>query len=152
MFVSRSFLCCLHLEARSEFKFGQPANPDPLLDVVGQRGPERLALHLEQAARAKAAQSQLFFDPGVGKLSHLRSQLVNLPRPRRFHLLSKSLDIRAFFERSQGAPLAFGTALRFEPATLASCRWRVVKTDGAPADFSLPACFERLSGRTAISV
>jgi hypothetical protein len=48
----------------------QFAPADPLLQVVGEAGPEHFHLHLRQAAQVELPQSQFAFDPGVAELDH----------------------------------------------------------------------------------
>ena len=60
---------------------GAPTQPYPLLDIVGQSGPQNFQPHFNQSAQPKLSKSQFVFNPRVGKFRNRSPLSVNsLPR------------------------------------------------------------------------
>ncbi len=98
----------------------QLAQSDPLLQVVGEAGPEHFHLRFGQAAQVELAQSQFAFDPGVAELDHAAASAILLLRLGRGHLLAEGDHGRGFFGAQQAAAamLIAGTALGLERTVL----------------------------------
>src|SRR5208337_4153003 len=72
--------CCLR-QSRS------PAEPDPLLDVIGHTCPEGFHPYLEEPPETELPEAYPLLDPGMGEFGDCRPLLVDLLRLFRFHLL-----------------------------------------------------------------
>ena len=82
-------LLCLASFCAFASGFGQrqlspPAQPNPLLDVVGQRRPQNLQPHFHQSAQPKLFQPQFVFDPRIGKFRHRSALSIDRSWPLRF--------------------------------------------------------------------
>ena len=56
---------------------GTPDQPDPLLNVVSQTGPQGFQAHLRQPSQAELAQPDFGFNPGVGEFGHPGPLFIN---------------------------------------------------------------------------
>ncbi len=97
------------------------AQADPLLQIVGEAGPEHFHLHFGQAAQVELAQSEFALDPGVAELDHPAASTILFLRLRRRHLLTKGDHGSGLFcaQQTSSAMLIAGTALRLERTVLA---------------------------------
>src|SRR5579864_1928075 len=76
----------------------QPAQANPLLQVVSEAGPQRFGSRFYSAAHVKLSQPQLAFNPRVAKLYDPPATPILLLRFLASHLLSEGLHHHAFFQ------------------------------------------------------
>ena len=79
---------------RGRLQGGPPAQPDPLLDIEGQRGPERLGSRFQKTPHMELPQADLGLDPGVGEFRQGAASAVDTSRLLGPHLLPEGGDAR----------------------------------------------------------
>ena len=90
-----------------------PTQAYPLLNVVRQASPQRLASHFLQAPHPKLPQTELSLQPQVAKLGHRTAPPINLACRLRLHLGHEGRHLRYLFRAHQPpSPGSLGTALR----------------------------------------
>src|SRR5215469_1367489 len=92
---------------RSYHRWLPPAETNPLLNVVGQTGPQCLHDHFGQAAQSKLSQADLSFDPGIWKFRHRATLPIDLFRLFGGHFDSEGCD-RWRFLRTHYRPSCVG--------------------------------------------
>ena len=75
-----------------------PSEAYPLLDVVGHRRPQRFQCDVRDPAHTKLAQTELRFDPEIGKLRNLRPRPIDRACVGCLHFLSEGRDRRERFD------------------------------------------------------
>ena len=75
-------------------QLGPPAQPDPLLNIVGQSCPQNFQPHFNDSAQPKLFQPHLVFEPRVGKFCDRPALSVNCFGRFGFHFLGKLLQYR----------------------------------------------------------
>ncbi len=84
---------------------GSPTKTNPLANVVRQASPQGLGCDLEKTAQPKLPKPDFLFDPGVGKLCHPGSLLVDLLGLFSLHLGFKRHQLSGLFPAQQRPPL-----------------------------------------------
>jgi len=87
LFSSSHFLYCL-------LKPGSPAQPYPEFNVVSNGCPERFQLYPYKPSQTELPEPELFFNPGIGELSHFSPLLIYCLCFICFHLCNKCFNNR----------------------------------------------------------